>query len=129
MMNDKSRDYVYGLLLCIAFSLCSCGQDDDAEKIACQSERPLEELPWLRAEVQSILDMGEQGNEFYIEKGQLKGQTVFILNNCCALCNSVIPVLDCEGNVVSDLSGLESQGISLENMRLLWQPENFTCDL
>jgi len=114
------RTYFILLIVLLAFS-CK-------EKVhpspTCNVKNPTEELAWLKAEI----DRREKSHSdmevyFYIEQGEYNDQTVFLYNNCCPMCNTIIPVYDCLGTKLFDLS----PGIEIKNIKVIWKPDGNPC--
>ena len=110
----------------IFFTISSCGNDDDA--FNCNEANPIEDLAWLKEIVEDIKQSG-QVDEFYISQATYKEKTVFIVGNCCAFCNSVLPVYNCVGERINIL-GCKEEFINfsiLNSDTIIWNSENFIC--
>jgi hypothetical protein len=80
---------------------------------------------------------------FYISTAQFMGNTVFILEDCCALCNTVHLVYNCSGKKIGYVSyySLDAKPIKLgtetvapiyyglisATETILWKPDTFRC--
>jgi len=110
---------ILGIILTLAFSCKDQGPD-----LICNVNNPTEDLPWLKSEIerrkQSQNDISKY---FYIEQGEYNGQTVFIYNNCCPMCNTILSVYDCNGKKLFDLDST----IEIKNIKKIWVPEDFPC--
>jgi len=96
---------------------------------SCDAERPIEQLDWLREKAQEMNEYDDDIKQyFYISQASYQDQTVFIFGNCCPFCNTVIPVMNCEGENIGTLGfDIEYEDISDENTIL--KPENFSCQI
>lgn len=116
--------------LLAVFSLClSCNNDDkDLPAIAaCDVNNPIEDLDWLKARAQEIKDgTSDLAQYFYIEMAEYKGKTVFIGQNCCPYCSSVILVYDCEGKELGS-TGTEILASEISNAKIIFKAPNFSC--
>jgi hypothetical protein len=62
---------------------------------------PAQDLPWLREKVKALRE--RQSSYEYIQQATYRGQTVFIFGNCCPSCNTVVPVYNCQGELICTL--------------------------
>ena len=124
----SSLKSLIGLLLAIFFIQVSCGDDDGLDS-ACGTDNPIENLEWLAAEIENIESNEVLAQYFFITTAKYRGQTVFIFDNCCPFCGTVITVLDCEGELIGIVGpGEDDIDFSLlENDRILWKSENAAC--
>ena len=123
------------------FAVASCEDCDPGfgDSTACSVENPVEELPWLRNEIASReqRDPSEFTQYFYIAQTEYRGETVFVDGNCCPTCNTVVPVLNCEGELIGLLGyGEENEEdinyidfSILERATIIWKPKGGTCAL
>lgn len=120
------KNLIY-LFLFLGLLTFSCSEDPDPVK-ACQVDNVLE-LPWLQ-ELIAETEKFEIGRDFtYITMGTYDSQTVFVLRNCCPLCNSVSPVFDCSGN---PLGVIGSDGIvfdEISDREVIWKSSNNSCEI
>ena len=117
------------LLICV-FSLLCC--DDDTTDVpvidACGVDNPIENLSWLRSLADGInQNESDVAPFFFIEMGEYEGETIFILNNCCPICGTVIPVYNCEGEFLSFLND-EIKIADITNSRIIFRREDFYCE-
>jgi len=87
------------IIASIFLSFISCENDNlDLPIIAaCDVNNPIDELSWLKKQVSEIENNeGEIAKYFFIEIANYKNETVFIANNCCPICNTVVPIFDCD---------------------------------
>jgi hypothetical protein len=98
----------------------------------CHVKDPAKELEWLKKEIDALA-LGYDENPtlyqyFYITQAELKGETVFIFGNCCPFCGSIIPVRNCDGDLLGYM-GTNSELTKISNETILWQPPDFACNL
>jgi hypothetical protein len=115
-MNKLTFAFMIGILL-----LGSCNEKDDPT--TCGGENPTEDLAWLKSLIENSESDG-LAEYAYLIQATYKGRTVFSMASCCPFCRSVPLILDCQGNVVEDVSLNE-----LENQQVIWRPENSVCNL
>lgn len=93
----------------ISTLLLSCNNDDDLKVSilvdSCGKENPIEDLAWLKTKADEIkFNEGLISKHFYIEIGTYQGRTVFSLNNCWPICNTAIPIFNCNGENLGNLN-------------------------
>ncbi len=116
------------LLAILPFVVLSCKSDDVNLNNICNVENPVEDLAWLK-EIITDIEQSSQSDEFYISQAVYEGKTVFIVGNCCASCNTVFPVYNCEGEYINIL-GCTDEFITfniLNQDTVIWNSENFIC--
>jgi len=117
----------------ISLMAFSCEKEDEVHLLSssantCTVNNPLEELTWLKAEVQRRQqNPSDVEKYFYIQQAEYNGQTVFIYNNCCPMCGTIVPVYNCQGERILNLSDKPEEGKNLKNVRVLWKPSNYAC--
>ncbi|MCL6295784.1 hypothetical protein [Jejuia spongiicola] len=112
----------------IFFIVLSCNNNDDGISNTCNVANPVEDFAWLKEKVLDI-EQSTQVDEFYISQAIYEGETVFIVGNCCANCNSVLPVYNCEGERINIL-GCSEEFINfniLNRDTVIWNSKNFIC--
>lgn len=73
--------------------------------MACNVTNPIEDLSWLQAQVNQITENeSDVAPFFYIEIAEYKGETIFISNNCCAICGTIVPIYNCSGELLGLLN-------------------------
>ncbi len=120
------KKLLYSLSFLVLFTV-SCPDDSDPVR-ACDVDNVLD-LPWMQ-ELIAETEEFETGRDFsYITMGSYGSQTVFVLQNCCPLCNSIALIYDCSGKVIGPIG---SSGISLDdisNRKVIWKSSNNSCDI
>lgn len=119
------------IIVSIILSFLSCENDSlDLPIIAaCDVNNPIEELTWLKNQISEIENNeGEISKYFFIEIADYNNQTVFIANNCCPICNTVVPIFDCEGQSLG-LLGSDILSNELSNTRIIFKREDFSCQI
>ena len=100
---------------------------------ACDVDNPVEDLDWLKAEIE---DREQNKGEFYFEEyqyismGIYKNEVLFFYGNCCPVCNSVINVYNCKGELVGTVGYDETKFIPFDALfesEFIWKADNFAC--
>lgn len=107
------------LLLVILLSSWSCSEEETA---ASCSEQPLEELTWLQKAIKEM----ESDQYAYIMQAEYESETVFVYGYCCPACNYVVPVKNCEGELLGNV-GDEIEVGKLKEQEMIWQSANSSC--
>ena len=118
MRNYKSFLFILAL---IAFS---CEQNDPEVSNACGVEDPAENLPWLKAKIESFEEFPDFYQYMYVQQGTYLDQTVFMVGNCCPFCDSYFPVYNCEGDEI--MGGVVSE---ITDLKTVWKPAFSQCTL
>ncbi|MGJ8733526.1 MAG: hypothetical protein ACSHW4_10285 [Cellulophaga sp.] len=119
------KSLIYLSFCLILFISCSNSDDDKSTELICSTENPIEDLDWLKSEIESF------GKYESVVQNTYENKTIFIFNNCNPRINSVIPVKDCTGKNIG-IIGKDQENIPfniLQNGTIIWKPENFECDL
>jgi len=111
------------LTLFLLAILLSC--NDENTNLTCGVADPAEDLPWLKSMIQDF-EAADFGQYTYIQQAYYRGQPVFIVNNCCAFCMTIVPVYDCDGNLICNLGECVDEFITSE--RLIWASANTVCE-
>ncbi|CAN0602578.1 unnamed protein product [Ectocarpus sp. 12 AP-2014] len=117
------------ILLLFFNTLISCTIDDTniPAITACGTENPIEDLPWLKTLVNELKEeQSEVAEFFFIEIAEYKGETIFISNNCCPICSTVIPIYDCNGDFLGFLND-EIKTNELRSTQTIFNREDFPC--
>jgi hypothetical protein len=117
------RNYTNYLLILALVLVFSCEEDDSDPIIACGIENPAENLPWLKAEIESFEEFPEFYKYMYVQQGTYLGQTVFLVGNCCPFCDSYFPVYNCEGEEIMGAA------LAVTNLKTVWKPVFSQCTL
>ncbi|AZQ57448.1 hypothetical protein EJ994_00980 [Maribacter sp. MJ134] len=119
------------ILLASFISLISCSTDDSNLPIiaACDTANPIEDLTWLRAQTEVIKnDQSDIAQYFFIEIAEYQNQTVFLANNCCPICGTVVPIYNCEGEQIGFL-GSDILMDELSDTRIIFSRDDFSCQV
>ncbi|MEM7381227.1 MAG: hypothetical protein AAF361_08520, partial [Bacteroidota bacterium] len=112
--------------LILLFLFVSCSDDDD-NAVVCGVVSPLEDLSWLRTEVENRLEEDSEDLIYcYITEGTYRGQTVFLYKDCNPTAFKVVPVYDCEGSFLGAL-GTQIDAIEIEEECVIWRAPGFVC--
>lgn len=106
--------------------ISSCVSHEFPQANSCNVNNPIEDLPWLKAEVADLND-SELGRKYwFITQATYKLQTVFIVKNCCPNCGTLPPpVYACSGELL--FRGSDEQYKDVHSERLLWKPTEYAC--
>jgi len=122
--------YLSIILFCVLL-LHSCNNDDNADTLtlaiaACGVQNPIEELPWLKAEVTRRANNPTPEMKYcYIIQGTLNAKTVFIYEDCNPLVDKAFPIFNCEGIELAETDFID--GNIIENKVIIWRTRNFVC--
>ncbi len=92
---------VFYLLVIILFTALSCKKEEERIANTCSVGNPVQDLPWLREKVKALQSQATSSG--FIEQATYQGQTVFIFSDCCTACNTVVPVYNCQGELICTL--------------------------
>ena len=117
------------LLLPILFCLVSCGDDDNSMLLgACGVENPIEDLDFLRLEVERRNDDTSEDAVFcFIEQAEIDGQTIFLYNDCNPRINKAVPIFDCSGASIGNLGDENFDSDAITNRTIIFSPPDFAC--
>ena len=88
-------------------------------------ESPISDLMWLKQEIANReQDKTAINKYFYIQQGNYQGETVFTYSNCCPFCDSVTLVYNCSGVKIEEINFQE-----ITDLKVIWSPEDFVCQL
>lgn len=107
----------------------SCSNDDEDVPVisACDVNNPIEDLPWLKAQVNQIIENNSDVSKyFYMEITEYEGGTIFIANNCCPICGTIVPVYNCEGASLGLLNDVIKSD-EIKNSKIIFKRNDFTC--
>jgi hypothetical protein len=94
----------------------------------CSVNKPVEDLAWLKAEVKRLeQSTSDVAKYFYIQQAEYNQQTIFIYNNCCPVCNTIVPVYNCQGELLFYLSDNPEEAKNIKNAKIIWKPNGFAC--
>lgn len=124
-----NRCFLFGLLL-ICFG---CNNDDnDFVQLsvgACGMERPLEDLEWLRAEVEKRKnDSSEDARYCYISQFDQNSMTYFLYEDCNPLVDKVILVYNCEGENIGFIGDDNFEFEVFAKRTVIFYPKNTRCN-
>ena len=117
------------ILLLSFLGLVGCANDDIdlPAKAACDVNNPIEDLAWLKSQIDEIKNnQSDISKYFYIEIAEYQNQTIFISNNCCPICNTIVPIYNCEGEGLGLLGG-EIKQSEITNVKVIFSRNDFPC--
>lgn len=110
----------------MALFVSSCVSHDFPLANTCNVANPIEELPWLKAQVADLNNSEYQRKFWYITQANYYHQTVFIVNNCCPNCLTLpSPVYACTGELL--FRGNDERFNDVNDQRLLWKSDEYAC--
>jgi len=116
------------LFTSLLLTVLSCSDKDDNFNAICGVSDPTEELEWLKSEITiRRRDVSEDAKYHYISQADLDGNSVFLYRNCDPKGNSIIPVYDCEGELLGEV-GKDFALDDFTNIQLLFKPLDFDCE-
>lgn len=92
----------------------------------CNVSNPVEDLPWLKARINSILTNPDASKYQYVAIASYNSQTVFIFGNCDPLSINPIPAYNCSGALLGNIGDIPPAGI--KNQKTLWKASNSVCN-
>jgi hypothetical protein len=102
----------------------SCERDDFNN--TCNVDDPVEDLPWLRERISTILVTNPEIAKYqYISMSEYNGETVFMFGNCDPLAISVFPIFNCSNVQLGFLGEIPAD--SLLNREIIWKTEDSAC--
>ena len=112
-------------IIMLVFS-CHKDNDDDVLIIECEFSNPIEDLEWLKNLINDEYAQQASG-ESYITQVNHNNNILFIVDNCCDWCGSVILVYYCNGEYAGYM-GSENLPFTLRDEdTIIWTPDNFKC--
>lgn len=110
----------------ILIFVSSCVSHEFPQANICNVTNPIEDLPWLKAEVDDLNDTELGRKYWFITQATYKLETVFIVKNCCPNCNTLPPpVYACNGELL--FRGSDEQYNEINGERLIWKPTDYAC--
>ena len=116
----------------ILFFCCftySCNNNDESnEKSACGVENPIENLAWLKSEIEQREQNEVVDYQYsYIMQTSFEKQDIFIYGDCNPLANSVITVYNCSGENIGYLGDDKFPVELLQEGIVIWKAEGYQC--
>lgn len=99
--------------------------------VSCDNEAQLCDLPddsipaWMKSYIEESAN-SSISRYFYFQTANYNGQQVFVANNCCPICGTIVQIYNCQGEVIGIL-GSDIQLDELDGLRLFWTPADFEC--
>ncbi len=111
-------------------TVISCDNDDNELPIvaSCDVANPIQNLEWLKSLVESKrADESTLAKYFYLEIAEYENETVFIDNNCCPICNTVVPFYNCDGELLGTLNS--EINADFRNRKIIFKRDDFECSV
>lgn len=124
-MAMKISNWAFIILLTLSIS---CKEEVDS---VCSVRNPIQDLPWLAADIQQINQSGFLSQYFYLEWTIHESKQVFAFLNCSPSGYFLVPVYDCAGNSIGTI-GYEEDDIPpsvFDNGIIIWRADNFACSI
>lgn len=114
----------------LLFMMTSCNNtDNDDINNTCNVSNPIEDLTWLKDKITELEQTSSyESGEIYISQANYNGNTIFIMGNCCAACNTIVPIYNCEGESIGYIGDNTFDTNLLNKDVIIWKPENFICN-
>jgi len=94
----------------------------------CGVNNPLKELSWLKSYIQrQEQNYPDIAKYLYIAQAEYNGQAVFLYYNCNPLYDTIVPVYNCQGELLFYLGQEPEKGAGIKNEKVIWKPANFAC--
>ena len=104
----------------------SCVSHEYPEANTCNVANPVEDIPWLKAEIADLNDSELERKYWFITQASYKFETVFIVKNCCPMCNTLPPpVYACNGELL--FRGSDTQYKDIHGERIIWKSIEYSC--
>lgn len=117
--------FSFTLAMVLVLLLSKCSKE---EIIVCGIENVCgegEDLSWFEEEVENQSEM--YNKYFYVVKATYRGEVVFIFQNCCPFCSTIVTVKNCAGATLGYL-GVGDDAINADEIIdpvIFWKaPEN-----
>ena len=110
------------LLLVLLSSALLFGCADKENLTSCGVENPVEDLAWLKQEIENA-SVPSSSEYSFLMQASYQGQTVFFFGFCNPLWNYAAIYKDCQGNRISG----KPTFADLSNQKVIWKPENSVC--
>ncbi len=120
-------DRVYilcGKVLLVSILLLSCDKNLASD---CNVSDPVEELAWLKSEIDATNKDDEYGRFTYYEIARYKGNTVFIYYNCHPAINYSPSVRDCNGELIGYFFDISQE--DLKRRSIIWKHAENACGI
>lgn len=116
------------IIMMVLFFIISCSNDDDIIP-ACGVNNPLEDLAWLKAEIDLRNENPTEDMKYcYIVQAKLNNQDVFIYEDCNPLVDKAFFILNCEGNTINTQDNPNAFD-QLKNKIIIWKRNDFACQI
>ncbi len=96
------KQIIFFLYLALCFS---CENNDEQPSTTC-TEKPLENIQWLKELVDKELEQGTSSSGLEIIQYNYKKQTVFSINSCINCADNLITTYNCDKNKVCESGGI-----------------------
>ncbi|TLV02485.1 hypothetical protein [Dyadobacter luticola] len=118
----------YFLFVVLSAASCHTEEVDETDSLGCQSDNALEQVAWLKEKVNDLTKQSAQfkcsdkeEGCFYIARGDVNGETIFEVGNCCPNMNSVPAFFKCDGTSFCEAGDIDCiRKTTPDGRKLLW---------
>ena len=102
-----------------------CGEPESIG--ACGTKNPVEDIAWLKAEVDAVKNNTSIIADYSVMQAVYKGATVFWISICCPTCDTVPPTARyCDGSIAGQFL-ISIQESEISNSKVIWATKNGVC--
>ncbi|SRR6056297_436020 len=115
------------LLLCFCTLIC-CTNDNTEVPVneASETENPIDNLPWLKTLINEFKeDQSDLAGFFFIEIAEYSEETIFMSNNCCPICGTVVPIYNWKGESLGFLND-QIPVEKIRNSRIIFKRSDYS---
>jgi hypothetical protein len=114
------------LIVCLGCDLTEASLDSERLPAECGGNNPVENLPWLKAEIEAYRTPSMLYDVF-VYTATYRGITVFFTSICCPACNVSPPIVrNCQGESLG-MIGIDLLQSNLRDQKIIWKTENQIC--
>jgi len=119
---------IYRILVVFLIAL-SCDSDDDNQfKNSCAVDNPVEDLEWLKAEIERRnQNINDDSKYCYISHFIYNNQSIFIYGDCDPRVDKIILVYNCSGESIGFIGDGNFPMETLTEGNIIWKTNNFVC--
>ncbi len=116
-------------ILFISVLFLSCSGKGNTITAACGVDNPIEDLAWLKDYIEELKNSSQDLSQyFFVAQGTYNRETVFVFNNCCPNCTTIVPIFDCEGNSLGQMDDMIKRE-EITGTTIIYKPANFACSV
>lgn len=117
-------------VLLLSLLVISCTNDDDLPVIsACNVGNPIEELSWLKEEIERRKTNPTVDSRYcYIVQAISNNTTVFVYEDCNPLVDKIFTIYDCSGELIGYVGDENFSNENISKRQIIYKPGNFACE-